>query len=502
MCGLNLVTCDNVDLLKIMMKNTESRGRDDANIFSDNNLSMGHNLLSIQSDKFQGSQPYHTENFVFIYNGEIYNKDSIYEDIPESKFVLTNSDTELLAIGLSIFGLDFLTKIDGMYSIIIYDKINKKIYLCRDLSGMKPLYYSVDNNILYASSSIKSIRKAQGNNTICKKGVSSYLNLGYFCGSDTVINNIKKVKPGQTVSFDVESNRLEYFTDDLRIRNTKYNNEEILNNCRNNILKSRPSIPYGLLLSGGLDSSVIAYELSKADCLNTFTTRFSDDDVDANHAESFAKTINSNHQEVKITLENYISNYKKCILKMDQPYANDSLPAYFLAYEAISNKKLRVAINGDGGDEIFAGYDRYNHEKNINDVLRQESLTHLPENYLIRNDNISMSYTIESRSPLTNRLFKEFILGIDGNIKLQKGLKTIIKDCYKNKLPEYLLKTKKTGWTIPHKWMHSNEFVDSISKIINTDKIYKLLKLKTNTKELIKMINLSMWCNLNEVKYE
>ena len=502
MCGLNIITCDNIDLLKTMMRYTVDRGSDSIDVFSDNHVSMGHNLLSIQSDKFQGSQPYHTEKFVFIYNGEIYNKDSIYEDIPESKFLLTNSDTELLAVGLSIFGIDFLQKIDGMYSIIIYDKVSSKIYLCRDLSGMKPLYYSVDNGILYASSSIKSIRKAQNNNSISKSGVSSYLKFGYFYGSDTVINNIKKVKPGQIISFDLKKNCLSYLTDSLRVKNIEYNNIEILKKCRDNILKSRPNVPYGLLLSGGLDSSLIAYELSRIDHLNTFTTRFSDDDVDANNAESFAKTINSNHQEINITLENYISNYRECVLKMDQPYANDSLPAYFLAYESINNNNIKVAINGDGGDEIFAGYDRYNHAKDINEVLRQETLKHLPENYLIRNDNISMKYTIESRSPFTNRLFKEFILGIDGNIKLRKGLKTIIKDCYKNQLPEYLLKTRKTGWTIPQKWLRNDDFIDSISNIIDTNKICKLLKLKTSSKELIKMINLNMWCNLNGVNYE
>ena len=113
-----------------------------------------------------------------------------------------------------------------------------------------------------------------------------------------------------------------------------------------------------------------------------------------------------------------------------------------------------------------------------------------------------MKYTIESRSPFTNRLFKEFILGIDGNIKLRKGLKTIIKDCYKNQLPEYLLKTRKTGWTIPQKWLRNDDFIDSISNIIDTNKICKLLKLKTSSKELIKMINLNMWCNLNGVNYE
>lgn len=389
MCGiLGFISKNNqngIDKKKLISHLTSllrHRGPDAENIYISSNkrLFLGHTRLSIQDLSNKGSQPMEIENgrFVISFNGEIYNH---YELRKSLKYKWkSNCDTETLLICFEEWGItETLNQIDGMFAIILYDKLLQKIILIRDRYGEKPLYYGEVNGDIIFSSELKVFTKYPNfNNKICKDAVINYLKYNFIPSPYTIFENILKINQGSMIEYDLnkkkdlkECNQIEWFNPNSLI-DKNYHNElnscneiELIQKCETLLESSVNSrlisdAPLGVFLSGGVDSSLVAYFASKKiENLNTHCVSFNEDDYnEGNIAKKTSSFLGSNHHEHKFDHNTFLNFAEKMPLIYDEPFSDISqLPTSFLS--SMVSKNLKVALSGDGGDEFFGGYKKY-----------------------------------------------------------------------------------------------------------------------------------------------
>ncbi|MBV6429341.1 MAG: Asparagine synthetase [glutamine-hydrolyzing] 1 [Haliscomenobacter sp.] len=342
------------------------RGPDGYGVFYDKYLCLGHRRLSIIDLTENAKQPFFSSSgkSCIIFNGEIYN----YQALKENLETRTLSDTEVLLEGFLKGGTDFLKKIRGIYAFCIYDFQDiPKLYLFRDPSGIKPLYYySKDEEFVFASE-IKSIlpllkQKPEINEPILKK----YIHLGYCPEPETIYKEINTLLPGYLMVFDLDSGEITYkevnsyrfgFKNNLSFNNNKKNTYDLFEQaCGRNLVAD---VDMSVALSGGIDSSLV-YAISNKDRdVQGITIRFSEKDYDEGGiAEEYARFINASHITADVEVDGKLELLNKLLLHFDQPYADSSfIPFFFLCQKA--SEHCKVLIGGDGGDEIQNGYAGY-----------------------------------------------------------------------------------------------------------------------------------------------
>ena len=350
----------------------------DANGFwnsSDHKVFFGHTRLSIIDLSEKASQPMlDKENGnVIIFNGEIYNFKEIKNQLIKLKCNFeTESDTEVLLACYKVWGKDFLQKIDGMFSISIYDKLNNLILLARDRFGQKPLYYIENDNELRFSSQIKSLLlDPKVKREVDVDSLSNLLTFGFIKEHNSLIKNIKKIDPGSFLIFNLNSknktkeqkywslnNNFNYEKNNFSLREHVKNIDNIFQKNFKNFLIS--DAPLCILSSGGIDSSIItAYAAKFSNNVDTFHVKLSDGSnlEDSENAKLVSKYFKTNHDEIVIDYNSYI-DFEKIFCSFDDPIFDSSIIPSYLISEQIS-KKYKVAIGGDGGDELFGGYNKY-----------------------------------------------------------------------------------------------------------------------------------------------
>jgi asparagine synthase (glutamine-hydrolysing) len=349
------------------------RGPDTTDIFIHNNVAIGFNRLSIIDLDDRASQPMASrdDQFVIVFNGEIYNYKEIKEDLIKtgSEFV-TESDTEVVLEAFIKHGIDFLKLLNGMFSMAIYDKLRGKIFLARDRAGQKPLVYSISENGLKFASEIKSI--LHNNKTlrsISKQGLSHYLALGYVVAPYSIYNDIYKLKPGHYIEYDTTGSSSEIvqrqywsvnFNNIDRVKNRDDYKEQLYSLLVNSIkLRLNADVPLALFLSGGLDSSMISALIVKNRLseINAFTIDFDDSAMsEMDSVNSFLqKYPEINHKVIKIGVGEMLLNLKPLDL-LDEPFSDSSIiPTYWIS-NAVKEAGYTVAVGGDGGDELLGGY--------------------------------------------------------------------------------------------------------------------------------------------------
>lgn len=338
------------------------RGPDASGEFCDSLVYLGHRRLSIIDLSTNSNQPFHSgsEKGMIIFNGEIYN----YKELGKSLTNLrTNSDTEVILEGYLKYGTSFFNSLRGMYAFAIYDRINRKIVLYRDPSGIKPLYYSNASDFIFASE-IKSIRYLLGSHATIHEGVlKSYLALGYCLEPFSIYNEIKSVEPGNCLEIDLESKRIatqKIRKFDFRRSNdgSQTQNTEMLDARLNTAMERNlvADVPVNFALSGGIDSSLLFAKGHRDDNM-AISVKFNDIAYDetsvaeiyAAHLKARLKVITAERSKNNLELLNRILG------QMDQPYADSSaVPFFLLSKQAAEISK--VLIGGDGGDEIQNGY--------------------------------------------------------------------------------------------------------------------------------------------------
>lgn len=363
----------NVDALDLI----NHRGPDTEGFWVDkeDGIFLGFKRLKIIDLSPLGDQPMVSSNeeFIIVFNGEIYNFLEIKKILISKgyKFIST-SDTEVLLYSYQEWKEKLLDKLEGMFSFAIFDKKNRSFFLARDRSGEKPLYYYQDNQYFIFSSEIKPIAKLLEDYNLNVHSINVLFQRGYVDKDSSALLGIKKVKPGNALEYSLDQKTLkifDYWINEIKqSRNHKkyiHSNEFYEQKLESLLFESVEKrmvadVPIGFMLSGGLDSSLIAAIASKIHKnINTFTVTFNEfkNHDESYHALNISNHLGTNHNELvadKIEPEiiNTLVNY------FDDPMVDSSMiPTFYLCKEM--SKLCKVAIGGDGADELFGGYKHY-----------------------------------------------------------------------------------------------------------------------------------------------
>lgn len=371
MCGIaGIISIDDNKKIEIktLLKFLENRGPDSKNLLKINTkLVLGHTRLSIIDVDNRSIQPMSTKSKknIIVFNGEIYN----YKDLKNKYFndfnFRTSGDTEVLVEGIEQYGFDFLKNVRGFYSFAIYNYEKNKIFLVKDLFGKKPLFYFHDQLEFYFSSELHGLAKIIKKKNINNIGLTHYFWKGYFHEENTIYDNIKSVLPGQILEFDLNNGTLKELNQNnvLKFNFCKKKNRSLENieKLFGESLKYRKvsDVEISYLLSGGVDSSIVCKFASKDEKINTYYVKNKmDEDIFDNLSQEVSNKIGSNHNEIEINDLKIDDMLKKNFEMFHEPFADSSSIPSYLIYNKIS-KKTKVAISGDGADEIFGGYQDY-----------------------------------------------------------------------------------------------------------------------------------------------
>ena len=359
MCGITgFLGLDDSGLLKGMCDVMSHRGPDDKGYYTDGFIGLGNRRLSI-IDIQGGKQPIHneTEDVWTVYNGELYNFLELRQELENlGHRFYTNVDTEVLVHAYEEYGEEFVKKLNGMFSIAIWDTKKKKLFLYRDHVGIKPLYYYYDkkSNIFFFASEIKSLLKYdEYTPSVSKTALHNYLSFRYTLFHETLFSNIFKLEPGNYITLDQNGMDIKQWWD------MSFSDSGTINDLEQALVKSvkgqlLSDVPLGLFLSGGIDSTSIAVTMNELNYnIKSFTIGFPQDGESV-EAKQTSELLNTDHHEIFLDEEDYT-------LLPDMTYYNDepvgnvtSLAMYRLSQEA--TKHVKVALNGTGGDELLGGY--------------------------------------------------------------------------------------------------------------------------------------------------
>lgn len=376
MCGIAGYISDNgfdQESFQSALNSMLHRGPDGYGVWctDDRRVFLGHRRLAVIDISEKAAQPMKSSdgNIIITFNGEIYNYKLIKAQLQETGYQFnTESDTEVVLIAWKHWGVDCLERLQGMFAFVIYDIQNRKIFAIRDRAGEKPFYYSIQNRTFCFASELKSLMKLNSHSAIVNHEAMNYLlGMGYVPRDLSILNGYKKLLPAHYLEYDCESGEhctKQYWKLPAFIysgTSTSQLIDELDSLLTSSVERQlQADVETGVLLSGGLDSSLItAYAKHINPQIKTFTATFPGHQQadESEYAKLIANHFQTNHTELKVeapTPEILFELSKQ----YDEPIADTSiLPTYLLS------KKIRehctVAIGGDGADELFGGYDRY-----------------------------------------------------------------------------------------------------------------------------------------------
>lgn len=354
-------------ILKKMNDAIKYRGPDDEGIYIDDDVGLAVNRLSI-IDIEGGHQPIHNEDgsIWVIFNGMIYNYKELRRTLEARNHrFYTSSDTEVIVHSYEEFGENCVKEFNGMFAFAVWDAVKKRLLLARDRIGIKPLHYTMIDNRLIFGSEIKSILQDPSvSREVDLASLHHFLGYEYVPAPRTMFKGIKKLLPGHTLK--VEGSKIsikKYWDLNFKNCNTDILDHsdkifELLKRSVGNRLIS--DVPFGALLSGGIDSSVIVGLMSKLldYPIKTFSIGFADQSYnELEYARLVAEHFETEHYE-EFMEPDTVNLANKIIQHHDEPFADVSSFPTYLVYE-LAKKKVKVVLSGDGGDELFAGYHRY-----------------------------------------------------------------------------------------------------------------------------------------------
>ena len=373
MCGIFGIASTNLGSvpLKELTDTLSHRGPDDSGYYLDSNVGLGHRRLSI-IDLEGGHQPVFNEDRTkcIVFNGEIYN----FLDLREKLIVsghrfATKSDTETILHAYEEWGDQCVEHLRGMFAFAIWDKEQKRLFVARDRLGVKPLFYAEHKGKFYFSSEMKAILADSAfPRDMDEMALVSYFTLSYIPAPLTIFSKIRKLLPGHTLTWQDGRIRINKYWDLQFIPDRGKSEDDFIRGFMDIFQESVKShlisdVPLGAFLSGGVDSSAVVAMMSQSvlSPVNTFSIGFGGNSggyLDERiYARMVAERYNTNHHEYEVipTPDGLI---EKIVRSFDEPFADDStIPSYFVC--KIARENVTVALSGLGGDELFAGYERY-----------------------------------------------------------------------------------------------------------------------------------------------
>lgn len=332
--------------------------------FLDKKIYLAHNRLSIQDLSEEGNQPMESERYVIVFNGEIFNHKKIRTQLKRRDFTST-SDTQTVLYAFEEWGIErTIKKINGMFAIALFDKEENRLYLFRDRMGIKPLYYSFQKGEFAFASTPKGL-PAHLRDRQNQKALIQLMSLTYIPSTNCYYEDVKKVNPGEFVTFDGADIKIsKYWTIDSGKLDISYEEsvervEELLEKAVARRLLA--DVEVGCFLSGGVDSSLVTALAAKHSSkrIKTFSIGFNEKGYDeSGYANKVANILGTDHRDFIFKAEDALSLLDDYREAYDEPFGDASaLPMMLLSRETA--KEVKVALSGDGGDELFLGYDRY-----------------------------------------------------------------------------------------------------------------------------------------------
>ena len=345
---------------------------------------LGHRRLSIIDLSEGGSQPQQYKSFHLTYNGEIYNYAEIKEELQKLGHDFhTHSDTEVILHAFDQWGSDCLQKFIGMFAFAIYDDQNQKLFACRDRAGVKPFNYYLQNNIFLFGSELKAmIAHPSFIKEINSDALAAFMQYGYVPAPHCIFKNTFKLKAGHYLVMDLHTRIIttsqywnvydSYNKPSLTISLPEAieETERLLTNAFQYRMVS--DVPVGVFLSGGYDSALVTALLQKSNTekIKTFTIGMPDAGLnEAPFAKEIAAHLGTDHTEHYCTAKEALEIIPKLPFFYDEPFAdNSAIPTMLVS--AVARESVTVALSADAGDEIFAGYTRYDHIVNYSGKFR------------------------------------------------------------------------------------------------------------------------------------
>jgi asparagine synthase (glutamine-hydrolysing) len=371
MCGISGgigASAPSKQLLEAQLKSIEHRGPDDKGTYLNQEISLGMCRLAIV-EIAAGKQPASdaSEKIHIVWNGEIYNYRELRSELEQRGVHCRDSSESEVVINLYLeFGFDFINKLNGMFAIAIHDSRDKSLYLIRDRMGKKPLWISqLNDGTLFFASEVRALMLARPDRTLRTDMVAEVMQYGYINSPNSSFNEITQVPPGSVLTWrDGTAITKKYWEPDFDTK-IQISYEEALEVTKKLIEEavSRRLIserPLGSFLSGGYDSTVVTAYMARLmrEKVETYSIGFHNPQFnEAHHAKQVANYLGTKHHEEILNPDPALI-VEKISQVLDQPFADSSIvPTYLLAKFAREN--LIVALGGDGGDEVFGGYDRY-----------------------------------------------------------------------------------------------------------------------------------------------
>ncbi len=390
MCGIaGIFGKEDKELVEKMKKAIKHRGPDAHGTFSDKNVTLGHVRLSIIDLSKAGNQPMSNENedVWIVFNGEVYNFKELREDLEKKghKFK-SNTDTETIIHGYEEYGFDIVKRLRGMFAFAIYDGREKLLFLARDRVGIKPLYYTIHDRTFYFASEIKALLEIDGlERRVNKKAFYHYLTLINTPAPQTLFEGICKLEAGHYLVIDsnLKPKKRKYWSIDAFRINYDLTKEYLLDDLERMIsesvhLRMIADVPYGVFLSGGVDSSTIVafmHEFVGAN-INTFSIATGTEEKfnELKYARTVAEKFETNHREILLDEEKVLKFIPTLVYQQDEPIADPvNIPVYYLAKEARKQKVIVLQV-GEGADELFCGYPVYKYEVMLRERARLASI--------------------------------------------------------------------------------------------------------------------------------
>ena len=540
MCGIcgefrfNKSQFDNVKLTKLM-DSIASRGNDSKGTYKEKNIFLGHHRLSIIDTSDKSNQPMKINDLVIIFNGIIYNYKELRKNLITKGHIFNSSgDTEVIIRLYIEYGSECVNYLDGVFSFAIYDTKKNNLFLARDRIGIKPLYYTLDNNEFRFSSSMNGLINKNEKPQINPIALHYQFTLhSVVPAPHTIISGIHKLEPGHTLKITQsgESYLNKYFDiNEVEIKNHK---EQEITEHSTYLLKKAvekrlniADVPVGILLSGGLDSSLITALAKKfKEQIDTYSIGFNTVNEEVGnefyYSDLVAKDFKTSHVKYKINDDELFNNLDLVISNMSEPMFSQDSSAFFLLSNRVS-KNNKVVLSGQGADEVFGGYFWYKqimNEKSLNEidtlskyyfdrsfhnyknivnnkyvysnyvhndisramnemsptlstldkVFRLELSMFIIDDPVKRVDNMTMSHALEARVPFLDIDLITYMLSIKGSDKIKHTSKYYLKKLSESFLKKEIIYRDKFYFPVPPLKIIEGKFYHYCKKVLNTD---------------------------------
>jgi asparagine synthase (glutamine-hydrolysing) len=427
-----------------MMDSIRHRGPDDRDFHSGPFATLGHLRLSIV-DLAAGHQPMFNEagNLSIVFNGEIYNHAGLRPELERAGHVYqSRSDTETILHSYEEFGQACVTRFRGMFAFAIWDSEKRTLFCARDRLGIKPFYYYFDGRLFVFASEIKAILEHPALSARFESALlPEYLSFGYLSGERTLFQGIRKLMPGHTLTWNINSPEpavQRYWSVPADSRDARRPDSEWVRECRELLeesvhLRLMADVPLGMFLSGGLDSSAIAAIMQRmvSEPVKTFSVGYAEAEFsELGYARAVATRIGTDHHEVSIGMEEFFNTLPDLLWHEDEPISWPSSVSLFHVSK-LASQRVKVVLTGEGSDELFAGYGRYRYQlmndahmrayRHVPNWLRSSIRHGIASSSLLSADlRRKLNHTVLGRSPGLQSLYLENFYGAFSSAGVQR----------------------------------------------------------------------------------